>query len=296
MAIILDHQLREQIPQNNSEFPITYFCDELALLPNRAGPLHWHPEFEIATATRHPLDFQVGQEHITLAAGDSIFVNGNILHGIRQLEGEAPEPMPNIVFSGGLVAAEMSAVHQKYIKPIFGCDSLPYVVFRGGDRACAEVNRVIGEVYLAMKEQGTCYEMTVQRCIGLVFEYIYRHFDTLPRARSSRIQITAQVRIQKMLSYIYEHYAEEVTLEDIASAASISRSEAGRCFHAYMGCSPVEALIGHRLRHAKHLLAETGMTLQEIAAACGFHSVGYFSRQFKKAFGCAPREHRLLGK
>ena len=99
-----------------------------------------------------------------------------------------------------------------------------------------------------------------------------------------------------MLSYIYEHYAEAVTLVDIASAASVSRSEAGRCFHTYMGCSPIEALIGYRLQTAERLLAETSMTLQEIAAACGFHSVGYFSRQFKKIFGCAPREHRLLGK
>ncbi|MFR0666461.1 MAG: hypothetical protein ACLSIF_07010 [Faecalimonas umbilicata] len=50
MAIILDYQLREQIPHDVEKFPITYFCDELAALPNWAGPLHWHPDFEIATA------------------------------------------------------------------------------------------------------------------------------------------------------------------------------------------------------------------------------------------------------
>ncbi len=60
MAIILDRQLREQIPRDNNEFPITYFHDELATLPNRAGPLHWHPEFEIATAVHSALDFRVG--------------------------------------------------------------------------------------------------------------------------------------------------------------------------------------------------------------------------------------------
>ena len=39
------------------------------------------------------------------------------------------------------------------------------------------------------------------------------------------------------------HYAEKVTLTDIAGAAGISRSEAGRCFQVCMGCSPVDALI-----------------------------------------------------
>ena len=52
MPIILDHQLREQIPHKTTEFPVTYYHDELEELPNWAGPYHWHPNFEIATAER----------------------------------------------------------------------------------------------------------------------------------------------------------------------------------------------------------------------------------------------------
>ena len=46
MPVILDHQLREQMHHISPEFPITYFHDELIALPNREGPVHWHPEFE----------------------------------------------------------------------------------------------------------------------------------------------------------------------------------------------------------------------------------------------------------
>ena len=74
---------------------------------------------------------------------------------------------------------------------------------------------------------------------------------------------------------------EPVTLQDIAHAAHVSRSEAGRCFHAYLGCSPVDALIQCRLQAARRLLSETTHTLQEISFACGFHSVSYFSRKFR---------------
>ena len=56
MPITLDHQLKEYIPHNAVEFPISYFHDELATLPNFAGPLHWHPDFEIATAECVSLD------------------------------------------------------------------------------------------------------------------------------------------------------------------------------------------------------------------------------------------------
>ena len=67
-----------------------------------------------------------------------------------------------------------------------------------------------------------------------------------------------------MLTFIYTHYAESVTLDDIARAADISRSEAGRCFNAYLGCSPVDALIQYRLQTACRLLSDTTLTLQEI--------------------------------
>ncbi len=147
-----------------------------------------------------------------------------------------------------------------------------------------------------MDEQSQCYEMAVQRELSSIFEYIFSNFEDLPKSETTRIQINAQIRLQKMLSYIYEHYAEAVTLEDIAGAANISRSEAGRCFNAYMECSPVDALIQYRLQTAHSLLKDTTMTLQEISYSCGFNSVNYFSRRFRQIYGYTPGQARNLGK
>ena len=296
MPIILDHQLREHIPHNAIEFPITYFHDELITLPDWAGPLHWHPDFEIATAECGVLDYQVGRQHIILEAGDSIFVNGNMLHGIKQLSGDRPDPMPNIVFSGALIASETSTIYQKYIQPIAQCDSLPFVVFRHSDSYHSEINCLIKDTYKQMNEKKACYELAVQRNISCIFDFISRNFGDLPKAEATRIQINNQIRLQKMLTYIYENYAEPVTLEDIAKVADISRSEAGRCFHTYMGCSPIDALIQYRLQMAHRLLSERTQTLQQISYACGFNSVNYFSRQFKKRFGYAPSQTADVGK
>ena len=296
MPIKLDHRLREQITHDARGFPITFFQEELAALPNYAGPLHWHPDFEIATAVSGVLDFQVGRQHVTLEAGDSIFVNGNMLHGITQLSGDTPDPMPNIVFSGAVIAPETGAIYRKYIYPIACCDTLPFIVFRQKTGWQDAVNRSVKNIYRHMSKQGPCYEMAVQRELGYIFEQIFLHFEELPRYETTRIQIDAQIRIQKMLSYIYEHFAEAVTLEEIAAAANISRSEAGRCFHTYMECSPVDALIRYRLQTAYRLLHEGTLTLQEISASCGFHSVNYFSRKFRSTYGCTPGRIRSLGK
>ena len=274
----------------------TYFCDELAALPNWAGPLHWHPDFEIATAVSGVLDFQVGQHHVILKAGDSILVNGNILHGIKQLSGDIPDPMPNIVFSGASIASETSDIYQKYIQPVANCDALPFIVFDQKNSWHNEVNQLVKNVYGLMSEQGQCYEMAVQRELSSIFQCIFSNFEELPKTENTRIQINTQIRIQKMLSYIREHYAEAVTLEEIARSANISRSEAGRCFNAYVGCSPVDALIQHRLQVAHRLIKDTTRSLQEISYSCGFNSVHYFSRQFRKTYGYTPGQYRALGK
>ena len=50
MPIILDHRLQGQIPNDDAGFPVIFYRDELASLPGRAGPLHWHPYFEVVTA------------------------------------------------------------------------------------------------------------------------------------------------------------------------------------------------------------------------------------------------------
>ena len=288
MPIILDDQFREKISHIDTGFPISFFHDELAQLPDWSGPLHWHPEFEIATAQNSVLDFQVGKDHLILNPGDSIFVNENMPHSIRQLNGSVPDPMPNIVFDGALVAAENSTINRQYVQPLKVCGTLPYVLFRSADQSCAPIHTAVRNIHRCFADKGLCFEMQVQRSLSVVFEYLTLHLDSLPRVEASRIQISTQIRIQQMLSFIYANYSEDITLSDIAHAANISRSEAGRCFAAYMGCSPIDALIQYRLQMAHAMLLNSGKPLIEICLACGFHSVNYFSRQFRRHYGCPP--------
>ena len=294
MSIILDYQLREQLHHISPEFPITYFHDEIVDLPNREGPVHWHPEFEIVTAQIGVLDYQVGEEHIFLNSGDSIFVNANRMHGIRQISGEAADPMPGIVFLGKLIAPEGSVVHQKYIQKIAACDELSYVVFRKGEHD--EIHRTIQHIYELMRDCLPLYELRIQHALISVFDYLNCHFNELPKTMISQVQMNAQIRVQQMLIYIYEHYANKISLSDIASAANISRSEAERCFSMYLQKTPVDFLIQYRLQQSHLLLSNTTLTIQEISQSCGFHSASYFTRQFRKLYGYTPGVVRTLGK
>lgn len=185
---------------------------------------------------------------------------------------------------------------QKYIHPIADCDTLPYIVFTQKNGWHREIHRLIRDIYCQMQEKGQCYEMAVQRALSGIFEYLLLNFGDLPKSETTRMQTNAQIRLQMMLSYIYEHYSETVRLEDIARAVHISRSEADRCFNKYMGCSPVNALIQYRLQIAHRLLRNGTLTIQEVSDSCGFHSVNYFGRQFRQIYGYTPSQAHALGK
>lgn len=296
MPVIVDQHMREQITHEENLFPISFFENELSELPDREGPLHWHPDFEIARAEIGTLEYQVGREHILLEAGDSLLVNRNLLHRVRQVSGGIPDPLPIIVFPGTLIAPETSTIYQKYIAPVSDGQSLPFVVFRRQEPWCDRIRLLVDDIFTNLKQRKGCYEMAVQRDLSSLFELLFCHWDMLPKSQATPVQLRTQIRVQKMLDYIYTHYAQPVTIADIAGAANISPSEATRSFHEYMDSSPVNVLIRYRLQTAHRLLQDTSLTVQEISFSCGFRSANYFGRQFRKLYGYTPGQVRSLGK
>ena len=81
------------------------------------------------------------------------------MHGIKQLSEGAPDAMPNIVFSGTILAPETSVIYQKYIKPIACCDSLSYIVFRKWNDEHKLINVLINDIYQELREQQNGYEL-----------------------------------------------------------------------------------------------------------------------------------------
>ena len=99
---------------------------------------------------------------------------------------------------------------------------------------------------------------------------------------------------KKMVSFIYEHYQEILTLDMISSAASISRSKCCIIFRQYLQQSPIDFLNKYRLEVSRYLLTNTASSITGIALSCGFNHLSYFSKLFCAAYGYTPREYRRL--
>lgn len=101
-------------------------------------------------------------------------------------------------------------------------------------------------------------------------------------------------RMRCFLQYVEAHYPEEITLEQLAQSAHVSKSECLRCFRVSLQTTPYQYLMEHRLSCAAWLLKETDRSIGDIAEQVGFHQVSHFGKCFKEKTGCTPSEYRNI--
>jgi AraC-like DNA-binding protein len=87
-------------------------------------------------------------------------------------------------------------------------------------------------------------------------------------------------------------YAEPLTVDDLASAAHLSRAHFSRAFRRAYGESPYSYLLTRRLERAAHLLRSTDWTVARICVSVGLTSVGSFTSSFTAAYGMSPTTYR----
>ena len=92
--------------------------------------------------------------------------------------------------------------------------------------------------------------------------------------------------------YIDHHFKESLTLDQLASEAHMNKFYLSHAFKQEYGVSPINYMISRRINESKYLLAETDLSLSQIAQLLGFSSLSYFSQVFRKTQGVSPMEYR----
>lgn len=107
--------------------------------------------------------------------------------------------------------------------------------------------------------------------------------------------LSYEERFQRVLAYIYDHLDEELSLDQMAEIACMSRYHWHRVFRAMTGETLAETVRGLRLAKAANALVEEDTPIREIAAHVGYKNLAGFSRAFKNAHGLSPQDFRNQG-
>lgn len=101
--------------------------------------------------------------------------------------------------------------------------------------------------------------------------------------------------VELILSSIMKNYERsDYALDEAIRALPFNYDYLRKLFKKELGVTPLEYMINLRMKKAQLLLTAMwtdGYTVAEIAGQCGYDNALYFSRVFKKKYGCSPREY-----
>lgn len=286
--ITTDDTLRETVSHGSGSYPFAYYPEDVAEFDFSCIDWHWHYELEFITVMEGALRCLIGEDRIELPAGFGLFVNSGILHRYEGI-GESVFT-PNIVFSPVLMGTEESLIFQKYVFPIINSNTA-YQIFNPQTEWQNIILQILDEIY-HLQESGKERELQTVELILKMWNILFEHVDTASETANIRQANHRQAKLQMMMQFIHDHYSEQITLEEIAATAAVSKSSALNLFQTGIHMSPVAYLIQYRLKCAGKLLHTTEKPVSVIAEETGFSTANYFCRKFKAHYGMSPNAYR----
>jgi len=98
--------------------------------------------------------------------------------------------------------------------------------------------------------------------------------------------------LRRVHEILHEHFAEALTLREIAEVVDVHPIHMAPAFKAHFNCTIGEYVRHLRVEYACRELSQSARPLAEIAASAGFSDQSHFSRVLKESLGVTPTEYR----
>lgn len=283
---------KEILPMDSLAFP--YICNyaELNHCINRSIAWHWHPLLEFDYIESGTVELSTTDDTYILQKGDLVFINSSIMHTISAHNNVSNCKIYAHLFDMNLLSGTYNSLfEQKYLLPVIQNKAFQvYIIHPDSYRRVCMIEKFLKIVELNRTESFG-YEFEIRAELGRLWCMMLEETRELRSQHIEKNTIDTE-RLKKMMNYIHEHYSEKITLEDIASSASISTRECSRCFQRCIKMPPINYLSEYRIRMASQMLLSTTENVITISENCGFSSGSYFSKVFQEFMGCTPKEYR----
>ena len=262
----------------------TYYEHHLNILQDKLCPVHhiefhtvrscvynWHQNIEVIRFCKD-CTLQCGDREYAMHAGDMAVVNANALH--RMYAEEVPHFYTLIIDES---FCKENGIHT---------DKLCFTTaFR--DAECFSLHEQVSEAFLHYRETGASLDAARLRIALLRLLVHLQEFHTESVENTTYENSPAEEYVKTVILYLNEHYTQDISLDDLAQICGVTKYHLIREFKRYTNQTILTFLNSLRCKNAEVHLKQ-GRSVTETAELCGFESVAYFSRTYKKYMDISP--------
>ena len=235
---------------------------------------HAHSHTELFFIVSGKGQFLIQDQIFPVGINDLVIINPNVIHTEDSLNAQ---PLEYIVLGIEGVELKTGTTNNGQFSILDQFESV-------------EISSCLRNILRETEMKNTGYEDVCQAYMEILIIRLMRStalaIPTEPQTVSANRQCAAVRR------YIDLHFKEPLTLELLAEEGHMNKYYLSHAFKREYGVSPINYMISRRIEESKYLLAETDLSLSQIAQLLGFSSLSYFSQVFRKTQTMTPMEYR----
>ena len=246
---------------------------------------HNHSAVEILLTLEGTVTYTVDDTVYQVRKGEVLIIPPDMPHSLSMEEGS----------SRYLFLFEPDAIMtMRDIKSIAMYFNKPFHL-RDGSEAHVRIRELLLRARDAYEKREMMWNTVCYSCILRIYATLGQQYISgiRPRTDDGMRNMDSEV-ITAVMTYINNHYREELSLEDVAQFAGFSRYYFSRSFKRQTGYSFKDYLCQKRLQVAMDLLIRTNRSMRDVAIDSGFGSVATFNRVFREKKGCTPTQYRAI--
>ena len=246
---------------------------------------HDHSAVEILLTLEGMVTYTIEDKIYQVRKGEILIVPPDTLHSLSMGEGSSRYLF---LFESDAIMAmrDLKAMASYFHKPFH---------LRDGSDAHVRIRELLLRAREAYEKREMMWNTMCYSCILRVYATLGQRYlsGIKPRTGDNMRNMDSEV-INAVMTYINNHYREELSLEDVARFAGFSRYYFSRSFKRQTGYSFKDYLCQKRLQVAMDLLIRTNRSMRDVAIESGFGSVATFNRVFREKKGCTPTQYRAI--
>ena len=260
-------------------------------------PLHGHDYIEIMYVCSGSIIHLIDGKEIVMEAGDILFMNQHVRHGIKRAGLE--DIGVNFIILPEFFDIPLVMMKNDKKNPLadfligtlkIDVQQPQYLHFK--TKGNTAIENLMENIISSLIFEGKVDENINQFTMGLVFLHLLNSIEAIGE---DSLQGSHDIMADTAIQYINTNY-QQANLTELAQSMHQSMSNMSKIIKKSTGYTFQELLQRKRFQQAVVFLVDTKMSIAEIMNAVGYENSSYFYKKFREKYGISPREYRISNK